>query len=58
MIFKLEITAEQNKRFYMSFIFEMPRERKQDENQVTDLGARGFVLRSIYSNKVSYYTQL
>lgn len=37
----------------MSFIFEMTRERKQDENQVTDVGAKGCVLRSIYSNKVS-----
>lgn len=41
----------------MSFIFEMPRERKQDEKQVTDLGAKGCVFRSIFSNKVSYYPQ-
>lgn len=43
MVFKLETIAEQNKRFSMSFMFEMPRERKQDENQATDLGTKGCV---------------
>lgn len=57
MVFKMKIKAEWNKRFYMSFIFEMSRERKQDEKQVTDLGAKGCVFRSIFSNKVSYYPQ-